>query len=261
MVIAIACQKGGTGKTTTTLAMAASLARRGKNVLIVDMDAQANATATAGGEGSPDVFDILTGKAKATAAIHPTTSAVTNENLFGASIIPAGQRLIDAEAAIIGVGRESRLRKALQPVKGDFDFILVDCPPALGILTANALTAADAVIVPATAEPYSIQSIAQLKLTVEAVKEYFNPSLVILGILLTRYRATRLMAGMGEQAKRAAKELETTLYNTRIRESTAAKEAQAKQRPLHDYKGGAGVASDYEAFTDELLKQLKRIAK
>jgi len=261
VVIAIACQKGGTGKTTTTLAMAASLARRGKRVLIVDMDAQANATATAGGEGEPDIFDVLTGKAKTAAAIHPTTSAATNENLFGASIIPAGAGLIGAEEAIIGVGRESRLKKALQPVRSDFDFILVDCPPALGILTTNALTAADALIIPATAEPYSIQGLLQLKLTVEAVKEYSNPALVILGLLLTRYRATRLMAGMGEQAERAAKELGTVVYKTKIREATGVKEAQAKQKPLHDHPAGAAAAADYDDFVAELLKQLKRQAK
>lgn len=249
-IFSISNQKGGVGKSTTTLAMAAGLARQGRRVLVIDMDAQGNTTTTAGGEGAPDVFDVLTGTASAAEAVHETT--------FGASIIPAGRRLVQAEAALIEMGKEYRLREALQPIRANFDFVIIDTPPALGILTINALTAADGVIIPATAEPYSIQGIAHLKLTIDAVKKYSNPNLRLLGLLLTRYRATKLMANMGTLAAKVAAELDAPIYTARIRESTGVKEAQAARRPLQGYKPAKSAADDYEAFITEVLEQVGR---
>jgi len=261
-IISISNQKGGTAKTTTTLALAAGLAGRGGRVLLVDVDAQGNTTTTAGGEGSPDVFDVLTGAATAAEATHPAKSAVVNDSLFKVDIIPAGRQLVKAEKALDEMGKEYRLKEALQSIRGKYNYILIDTPPQLGILTINALTAADGVIIPACAEPYSIQGIAQLKTTIDAVKKYGNKDLKILGILLTSHRAnTRLMTKLGELAGRVAAELGTVVYKTRIRESMAVKEAQAARRPLQDYAAGVGAAADYDAFINELLKQLGVKAK
>jgi len=251
-IIAIANQKGGVAKSTTTLALAAGLARRGGRVLIVDADAQGNTTTVAGGDGEPDLFDVLTGKAKAAAAVHDTQFGAVDDTIFGARIIPAGRRLFVAEAEVENI---ELLRDALQSIRADYDYIIIDTPPALGILTANALTAADGVIIPANAELFGLQGIAQLKKTIDAVK-LRNPNLAVYGILLTRHKAnTRLMNDMADMAGRIAADMGTVVYKAKIRDSVGVKEAQAARRPLQDYKAAKGATEDYETFIGEFLAQ------
>ena len=161
-----------------------------------------------------------------------------------------------ADATLTATGKEYRLKEALQALKGKYDYCIVDTPPALGILTVNALTAATGAIIPAQADIFSLQGIGQLGGTLDAVKKYCNPDLSVMGILLTRYN-DRAVIGReaAEMTERTAGQLGTELFTARIRECTAIKEAQARRQSIYSYAPKSNAAADYAALVAEIMTQ------
>lgn len=247
-VIAIANRKGGVGKSTTAAALVSGLTLKGYKVLAVDLDAQRNLTSTMKARAdSKTALGVLTGDITAKEAIRHTESG---------DIIPASKSLSGADATLTETGKEYRLKEALEPVKGSYDYCIIDCPPALGILTVNALTAANSVIIPAQADIYSLEGIEDLQETIQPVRKYCNPSLEIQGILLTRYSPRSILSrDVTTLAEQLAERLGTSLYKATIREAVAVKEAQISQQSLFTYAPKAKVTEDYRAFIDEFLER------
>lgn len=247
-IIAVANQKGGVAKSTTAGAVGAGLHHRGKRVLLVDLDAQGNLSYSLDAAGRAlSSMEILTGTATIKEAITETSSG---------DFVPASPALATADLAITDTGKEYRLKEALQPVAGSYDYIILDCPPSLGILTVNALTACNSVIIPSQADIYSLQGIGQLARTIQAVKKYCNSGLAIKGLLLTRYNARSILSkDIKKMLDDTARELGTKVYTTFIRECTAIKEAQASKQDIFTYSPNCNGAKDYTALIDEILSQ------
>jgi chromosome partitioning protein len=245
--IAVINQKGGVGKSTTAATLAAGLSIKGYRTLAIDLDAQGNLTYTAKAATSgATILGVLTGEVKAADAIQHLAG--------GGDIIPASKALAGADAFISDTGKEYRLKEALEPIAAAYDFIIIDTPPSLGILTINALTACHSVIIPAQADIYSLQGIEQLGETMQPVRKYCNPALYIEGILLTRYSPRAILSReVAQLAEQLAERLNTKLFKATIREAVAVKEAQISQRTLYEYAPKAPVTADYTAFIDELL--------
>lgn len=245
-VFTITNQKCGTGKTTTALALAAGLSLKGYSVLSIDLDAQSNMTYTmrARTDGAT-VLGVLTGEVKAVDVIQKTETG---------DIIPSSKSLAGADAFITDTGKEYRLKESLEPIRGEYDFIIIDTPPALGILTINALTVCDSVVIPAQADIYSLHGIEQLAKTMNQVKKYTNNNLSIEGILLTRHNPRSVLSReVADLAEQIAKKLGTKLFQATIREAVAVKEAQISQRSLYSYAPTAKVTEDYNRFIAEVL--------
>jgi chromosome partitioning protein len=248
-IFAIINQKGGVGKTTTAHALGFGISTKGFKVLLLDLDAQGNLSHSLGASLKSPVstMDVLTKEVSAEDAMVPC------EKL---TFIPSTPALAGADMLISQTGKEYRLKEALEPILGYYDYIVIDTPPALGILTINALTACTKVIIPAQADIYSLQGIGQLYGTIEAVRRYCNPNLKIMGILLTRYSSrsilTRDITNMIEQT---AGRLETVVYKTTIREAVAIKEAQAQQMDIFSYAPKGKATDDYRMFVEEVLAQ------
>ncbi|MEE3451662.1 MAG: ParA family protein [Acutalibacteraceae bacterium] len=251
-IYAVINQKGGVGKSTTAEALSAGLFLKGFKTLAIDLDAQGNMSYTAKAVTDKAVTDgstalgVLMGEVKPEAAIQHTDNS--------GDIIAASKALAGADAFIKETGKEYRLKEALESLQGIYDYIIIDTPPALGILTINALTACNSVIIPAQADIYSLQGIEQLAETIKPVKKYCNPSLTIAGILLTRYSPrTVLSREVAEIADQLAQRLGTKVFRTTIRENISVKEAQISQTSLFDYAPNSNAAKDYQAFIEELL--------
>lgn len=245
-IVSIINQKGGVGKSTTAESLAAGLSLRGYKTLAVDLDAQGNLTYTFGADNTgATVLEVLTGDATAAEAIKRTQSC---------DVLPASKALAGADAYIKETGKEYRLKEALENVADQYDYIIIDTPPALGILTVNALTACQSVIIPSQADIYSIQGIEQLSETMKPVKKYCNPGLEIEGILLTRYSARSVLSReVADMLEELAAKLGTNLFKTKIREAIAVKEAQISQQSLFEYSPKAKPTEDYNALIDELI--------
>lgn len=245
-IVAVINQKGGVGKSTTAAALLSGLTLRGKKALAIDLDAQGNLSFSAGADRSRKTsLGLLTREVTAAEAIQDTPSG---------SLIPSSKDLTGADAFITGTGKEYRLREALEPVRGDYDYIILDTPPALGILTVNALTAADTTIIPAQADIFSIQGIEELRETIQAVKKYTNPRLTVNGILLTRYNSRSVLSReIAELAGEIAAKLESRVYRSTIREAIAIKEAQLSQQSIFDYAPKGKATEDYASFIAEFL--------
>lgn len=243
-VIAVLNQKGGVAKTTTAHAIAAGLTNKGYSVLMVDLDGQRSLSLIAGASRSGlTTYDLLTGKGKAAQAIQHTESG---------DIIPAAAALWAADTTLTGKRREYGLKEALKPVAGKYGYCVVDCPPSLGILTINALTAADTCIIPAQADLLSLEAIDQLYQTIAAVRDHTNPALKIDGILITRYNGRAVLSREAvELIEDKAKEIRTKVYQSKIRESISLKEAQAFKQDIYSYSRRSNGAADYQAFIDE----------
>ena len=241
-------QKGGVGKSTTAAALGAGLTLKGFKVLHIDLDAQGNLTFCMGaGASALSSLEVLTGTATAAEAIKHTDQG---------DIIPASPALAGADALITATGKEYRLREALEPLHDLYDYIVIDTPPALGILTVNALTACTGAIIPAQADAYSLQGIAMLGQTVDTVRKYCNRDLIIKGIVLTRYNSRAVLSrDMAELISQTAAQLHTKLYTATIRECTALKEAQAVQQDIFSYAPRSNAAADYKALVAEILEE------
>lgn len=244
--IAVINQKGGVGKSTTSNAIGAGFFQRGYKVLFIDLDAQGNLSYSMKCENKPlSSLEVLTGTATAKEATLTTPQG---------DIIPASPALASADTIITDTGREYRLKEALEPLKGDYDYIIIDTPPALGTLTINALTACDSVIIPAQADIYSLQGIGQLNQTIQTVKRYCNKGLTIKGIVITRYSPRAVLTrDMTDLLEDTAKQLNTKVFTSRIRECIALKEAQASQIDIFTYNPRSNAGIDYKALLEEMI--------
>lgn len=246
-IIAIVNRRGGVGKTATAHALGAGLSQQGFRVLFIDLDSQANLTYDTGAAaGHYGAMDLLTGSA-------PTEEIITRTPQ--GDIIPASPALAGADILITGAGKEYRLKNALEPIQHNYDYAIIDTPPALGTITTNTLTAAQAVIIPAQAEIHSLQGIALINDTIHAIQAHTNPALTIDGILITRYNGRAIISkDMRDNLAGVAAALKTRLYNTPIRECIAIKEAQARQENIFSYAPRSNAAADYTAFINEFLQ-------
>jgi chromosome partitioning protein len=249
-IISIANQKGGVGKTTTSINLSSALAKMGKKVLLVDCDSQANAT-TGMGIDKPgleySLYHGLIDEAGIYDIIMPTV-------LSKLKIIPANIDLIGFEIEMVAAeGREQKLKELLTQVKDKFDYIIIDCPPALSLLTLNAFTASDSVLIPLQSEFYAREGLGQLLDTVKRVKSYFNPRLKIKGILLTMYdKRTNLARNVVEDAKNYFKDM---VFQTKIPRNVKLGEAPSYGLPVILYDKHSKGSKSYMAFARELLKR------
>ena len=246
--IAIIAQKGGTGKTTTTAALGAGLSRSGLKVLYVDLDPQANLTGMLGATTQGvTLYDLLTSrKAKAADAIQDTPQG---------AIIAASGRLAEGDI-LTGTGREYRLRETLEPVKKGFDVTLIDCPPTLGVLSVNALTAADGAIIPLRADRFSLDALTEFYETYATVRRYTNPALSILGVLVTCYNSRATINRLCLEAlQEKASALGVTVYTPPIRRTVALEESQYSPDIFTQPRSNA--AKDYGEIVSTLLHQLQ----
>ncbi|NTU96944.1 MAG: ParA family protein [Chlorobiaceae bacterium] len=246
-ITAIALQKGGTGKSTTAHALGQGLLKAGKKVLFIDLDPQGNLSTTMQAtEGKYSAYDVITNRVSVKKAVQHTG--------YG-DIIPASPQLSGTDLEVTQTGKEYRIREALAQLGQLYDFMVIDTPPALGTLTINALTAASGVIIPVQAETYSIQGITQLFGTIDVVKNYCNPGLLVEGILLTRFSNRAILSrDMADVIGETALKFGTKLYRTAIREGIAVKEAQAVKMPLLRYAPESNPAKDYDQFVAEYLE-------
>lgn len=248
-ILAVANQKGGVGKTTTAINLAAALAALDRKILLVDFDAQANATSGLGfprQTDGPDAYDVILG-AEALTAIRETSFP----NL---SLLPSSRDLVGAEIELVHrPDREQRLRMALEPVRGEYEFLFIDCPPSLSLLTVNALTAADAVLVPIQTEYFALEGLAELLETVDRVRLAFNPFLAIEGILLTMYDdRTNLARQVTEDIRR---HFGDQVFRTVIPRNVRLGEAPSFGQPVFAYDIKSKGSEAYLALAREFLRR------
>ncbi|NLM37747.1 MAG: ParA family protein [Firmicutes bacterium] len=247
-VFAITNQKGGVGKTTTAVNLGAYLAVLGKKVLVLDNDPQGNATSGLGlrkSEIKKCIYDVLVSEIPIEEVILPTQVP----NLMAA---PATIRLAGAEAELVGMmARDQRLRRSIEPVRHDYDYILIDCPPSLGNLTLNALAAADAVIVPIQCEYYALEGLSQLMKTLQLVQKYSNPSLEVEGVVLTMYdHRTNLSQQVAEEVRTY---FQNRVYNSVIPRNIRLSEAPSHGLPINLYDNRSKGAEAYYELAKEVI--------
>ncbi len=247
-VIAIANQKGGVGKTTTSVNLAACLAGMGKKILLIDVDPQGNATSGFGIDKrrcDKTVYDCLIDG-------EPMENVILATEYENLSVCPSNINLSGAELDLISVmGRENQLKNAIKPIRGDYDFIFIDTPPSLGLITINTLTAADSVLIPIQCEFYALEGVSQLTNTIKKVKEALNPAITIEGIVLTMYDSrTNLSVQVVDEVK---KFFPNKVYKTIIPRNVRLSEAPGFGRPVIYYDSGSKGAEGYMSLAKEFL--------
>ncbi|HWR18412.1 MAG TPA: AAA family ATPase [Clostridia bacterium] len=249
-IIAVANQKGGVGKTTTTVNLSTCVAQAGKRVLCVDIDPQGNTTSGLGvDKDKPEhsVYDVLINGVS-------VKEASVNTVVDGLKVLPSRKELSGAEVELVGMlAREQVLKRALAQVAGNFDFIFIDCPPSLGLLTINALTAANTLLAPIQCEYYALEGLSDLMNTVKLVRAHLNPGLEVEGVVLTMFDArTNLSAQVVTEVKKFFKQ---KVYKTIIPRSVRLSEAPSFGLPITLYDDKCSGAKAYQALATELLEK------
>lgn len=255
-IVAVSNQKGGVGKSTTVVNLAAALGGKGKNVLVVDTDAQGNTTTGLGVRKrsiTETVYEVIIGTCRASDAVIPTA-------FKGISLIPSAQKLAGAEIELANFdNRLMRLKMQLLTIKDRFDYILIDCPPSLSLITLNALTACDSVLIPIQCEFYSLEGLVQLMDTIKRIKDGYNSRMYIEGILFTMYvgRYNLTAQVVNEVKKYFPKEV----YETVIPRNVALSEAPSHGKPIMYYDRTSRGSEAYESFCVEFLHRIKERGK
>lgn len=249
-IIAVVNQKGGVGKTTSAVNLAAAVGQRGKSVLLVDIDPQGNATSGMGlnkRELAKSSYDVIINGT-------PAKEVIKHTGFDGVDVLPANMNLAGAELELVDSSkRESNLKNALLLVKGEYDFIFMDCPPSLGLITLNALCAADTVLVPIQCEYYALEGLSQLISTVRQVKRLYNPMLEIEGVLLTMYDGRlNLTQQVVDELKRF---FPKKVYSTPIPRNVKLSEAPSYGQPVMYYDKRSTGATAYGSLADEFLSK------
>ena len=247
-IISVANQKGGVGKTTTTVTLCAILAKKGKKVLLIDADPQGNATSGVGvtKEIELSIYDVLVGDTTAEETIQTTSI----KNL---KVCPSNINLAGAEVELVSMmSREQRLKEKLDEIKDNFDFIIIDCPPSLGLITLNAFTASDSILIPVQCEYYALEGLGQLLNTVNLVKKHLNKSLEIEGALLTMYDARTNLSN--QVVKEVKKYFDDKVYKTVIPRNVRLSEAPSYGMPITLFDPHSKGAKSYEKFAKEFIK-------
>ena len=252
-IVALANQKGGVGKTTTTINLASCLGLLGKKVLLCDLDPQGNSTSGLGIKKKTierSVYEVIVDGVAA-------KDAIISTRYKGVGVLPAHMSLAGAEVELVSLPeREFRLKKALDTVRDDYDYILIDCPPSLGLLPINALTACDTVLVPLQCEYYALEGLSQLTGTIRQIKRLYNPSVELEGVLLTMYDArTNLAIQVVDEVK---KYLPQKVYKTIIVRNVRLSEAPSFGQPIMEYDKASKGAQCYMDFAQEFLKNNRR---
>lgn len=245
-IITVTNQKGGVGKTTTAQHLAIGLKNKGFRVLLIDADQQTNLSYTLNWDYNISLYEVIKKQVNTKDAIFHSSQC----DVIGGNI-----KLANADKEFCDTGKEFLFKEALEQIKDDYDYIVIDTPPALGTITVNALTCSDSVIIPAQSDVFSLTGLGQLNNLINTVKKYTNPNLKIKGILLTKYNdRTILNKNLKQTMQNASEQIGSKVYNTTIREATAIREAQTKRTNIFNYDKKSKVAKDYMDFVNEFLK-------